>query len=315
MHSEATLFAVVPIQGSLLTRRPMARVVTFARRTVAHKCQSQFDKRTKYQSKYQTIFLSSMFVFDHFPPSPTFQATPVNAKWLREGFLKAIQLCLRLRIGALAHAGPPCGSFVFLNRFTSGRSSTRPLGNRRGYVMLANETLAVEIWFMYHYLINSYQAQSNEFLLSVCFRSKDTMSPATSLGAMFCSIRSLLGRATILFDNELVPLLPMVEESDHSIFPLAGDKIVGGSGQRNELEFWKHQWNCTLGDLNLNFDQILVAVALAKSHGFLRPFQHEANCGLWMCVWNPGRIVCHTCAIESMCHTTMIIIWNLNHLL
>ena len=86
--------------------------------------------------------------FVHSPPSSTFQATP-NAKWLRQGFLKAIQLCLRLRIGGLAHAGPPCGSFVFLNRFTSGRSSTRPLGNRRDYVLLANETLVLDIGFIH----------------------------------------------------------------------------------------------------------------------------------------------------------------------
>ena len=60
---------------------------------------------------------------------------------LREGFLKAIQLCLRLVPGGLATAGPPCGSFVFINRWTSGRSRTRPLGNKRGYVQAANQLL------------------------------------------------------------------------------------------------------------------------------------------------------------------------------
>lgn len=41
-------------------------------------------------------------------------------------------------------AGPPCGSFVFLNSYTSGRSKDRPLGNARSrpYVKVANRILA-----------------------------------------------------------------------------------------------------------------------------------------------------------------------------
>ena len=60
---------------------------------------------------------------------------------LRIGFLKAIQLMLRLQQGGLATAGPPCGSFVFLNVATSGRSKSRPLGGKYQYVKDANKTL------------------------------------------------------------------------------------------------------------------------------------------------------------------------------
>lgn len=40
--------------------------------------------------------------------------------------------------GGLLHWAPPCGSWVFLNRFTSKRSSANPLGSRNGYVEQQN---------------------------------------------------------------------------------------------------------------------------------------------------------------------------------
>ena len=57
------------------------------------------------------------------------------------------------------------------------------------------------------------------------------MSPATSPASMFCSMRGVPNRAAILFENGLVPLPPMVQARGQSIFPLAGDKVAGGSGQ------------------------------------------------------------------------------------
>eukprot|EP00435_Cladocopium_sp_Y103_P071164 s317_g36.t2 len=56
-----------------------------------------------------------------------------------EGFLQSIQYVLRLREGGLATAGPPCGSFVFLNLATSQRSKTRPFGGPWAYVKRANQ--------------------------------------------------------------------------------------------------------------------------------------------------------------------------------
>lgn len=61
---------------------------------------------------------------------------------LREGFLRSVQIILQIKEGGLATAGPPCGSFVFLNVYTSGRSAQTPLGNGRAYVKDANKSFA-----------------------------------------------------------------------------------------------------------------------------------------------------------------------------
>ena len=65
----------------------------------------------------------------------------IPARRLREGFLRSIQLVLRLGRGGLTTAGPPCGSFIFLNMGTSGRSKARPLGGKYQYVKQANTNL------------------------------------------------------------------------------------------------------------------------------------------------------------------------------
>ena len=44
--------------------------------------------------------------------------------------LKALQHVLRLREGSLIHCGPPCSSWVWINRGTSGRSTSNPEGAR-----------------------------------------------------------------------------------------------------------------------------------------------------------------------------------------
>lgn len=76
---------------------------------------------------------------------PPYQSSaPPLRRLLREGFLRSIQLCLQLRPHGLCTAGPPCGSFVFLNMGTSLRSKNRPLGGPRPYVRLANLTLGFD---------------------------------------------------------------------------------------------------------------------------------------------------------------------------
>ncbi|CAJ1425207.1 unnamed protein product [Effrenium voratum] len=55
------------------------------------------------------------------------------------GFAQAVLGTLRLLPGALLTLGPPCGSYVFLNRATSGRSQQFPYGfEDRPYVELAS---------------------------------------------------------------------------------------------------------------------------------------------------------------------------------
>ena len=63
---------------------------------------------------------------------------------LRQGFLRSILLVLRVGEGGVLSAGPPCGSFVWLNCHTSGRRTWRPFGfaSLRAYVRNANVSLA-----------------------------------------------------------------------------------------------------------------------------------------------------------------------------
>ena len=113
-------------QGSLMIWLLMESAETSAKRIGAQKSEIHFETHCCWRFELHI----------------TFPCRPNPCRVLRQGFLKAIQLCLRLREGALAHAGPPCGSFVFINRWTSGRSKGRPLGNnRRSYVQIANEIL------------------------------------------------------------------------------------------------------------------------------------------------------------------------------
>jgi len=55
------------------------------------------------------------------------------------GFLHAVELALRIRPAGMAFFAPPCSSFVWVNRYTSGRSSSSPEGHRdRPHVQSAN---------------------------------------------------------------------------------------------------------------------------------------------------------------------------------
>ena len=81
----------------------------------------------------------------------------IHAWRLRGGFLRSIQLLLRLERGGLATAGPPCGSFIFLNMGTSGRSKARPLGGKYQYVKQANTNLgAITMWWFNTGLYNHF---------------------------------------------------------------------------------------------------------------------------------------------------------------
>ena len=49
--------------------------------------------------------------------------------YLRHGFLRLLQGCLRLLPDSALHAGPPCSSWIWLNRGTSGRSVNKVMGD------------------------------------------------------------------------------------------------------------------------------------------------------------------------------------------
>lgn len=111
--------------GKLLTRTPLEVTVTFAPRpSLSFLCQWCFN--------------CDSLQFRSFPNEINFS----RASMMRQGFLRSVQIILQIREGGLATAGPPCGSFVWINSFTSQRSKERPLGGNRAYVKDANKNLA-----------------------------------------------------------------------------------------------------------------------------------------------------------------------------
>ena len=114
----------------------------------------------------------------HKPPRP------IN---LRQGLCRATLQVLRLEPGALLTAGLPCHSFVFLNRSTSKRSRSRPLGdNKKEYIFVANMPLGfIIIWkyarttstliciFIYIYIISLYLGWRHDCAYCACWRLWD----------------------------------------------------------------------------------------------------------------------------------------------
>ena len=64
---------------------------------------------------------------------------------LREGFKAILLMVLRLQPGGLLVGGPPCGSWIWINRATSQRSKEHIFGANLDYVQLANTTLG-QLW-------------------------------------------------------------------------------------------------------------------------------------------------------------------------
>ena len=53
----------------------------------------------------------------------------LNFVTLRRGFLRLVQGCLRILEDGALHAGPPCSTWVWINRGTSGRNMERIMGD------------------------------------------------------------------------------------------------------------------------------------------------------------------------------------------
>lgn len=72
---------------------------------------------------------------------------------LRTGFLRLVQGCLRLTEDGALHGGPPCGSWVWLNRGTSGRSMAKVFGDlTQPTVVQANAILVLMLVTMFPFL-------------------------------------------------------------------------------------------------------------------------------------------------------------------
>lgn len=59
----------------------------------------------------------------------------------RLGFCIALRMVLRLVPGGVLSMGPPCGSFVWVNLATSGRSESNPYGNALPHVVIGSMLL------------------------------------------------------------------------------------------------------------------------------------------------------------------------------
>ena len=63
--------------------------------------------------------------------------------WLRKGFCEIIKKVLKIAPFGMLFGGPPCGSWVYINRYTSKRTAQRIFGDcNRAYVRHANTSLS-----------------------------------------------------------------------------------------------------------------------------------------------------------------------------
>ena len=68
----------------------------------------------------------------------------IRSRLLRGGFLRAVQQALRVVEDGACHAGPPCSSWVWLNRGTSQRTVESVMGDLdQPSVVQSNEKLAL----------------------------------------------------------------------------------------------------------------------------------------------------------------------------
>lgn len=94
-------------------------------------CQTHFKHDTVQYNIYDIPCMAFMqqyiiYVFTH---HAEYDEVSEKTPCARNGYLLALQQTLRLVEDGLLHGGPPCCSFIWINRGTSGRSSENPLGD------------------------------------------------------------------------------------------------------------------------------------------------------------------------------------------
>ena len=132
---------------------------------------SAFDKEMGPSGDITTVLEPQLhFIYNLGVVLVTFSDLIVQELWhtLRQGYLRAILLCLKLKEGSLLSCGPPCGSYVFINRATSGRSKWRPFGlaSIRQYVREANVKLSCKCYFICIYYIRSNSQKKKTYFFS-----------------------------------------------------------------------------------------------------------------------------------------------------
>jgi hypothetical protein len=104
----------------------------------AHRLQYYIDHRRRWEpiSWLQSHFMVVQPQLTHLQPT--------YCQWLlRDGWTNIVRMILKLRPGGLLIGGPPCSSWVWINRATSKRSAQRVMGDSsRNYVRDANSILS-----------------------------------------------------------------------------------------------------------------------------------------------------------------------------
>jgi len=102
-------------------------------------CNTQKTQKTFYNDhRYNDQFWQVALVDPW--PIPKHNAPMLAATWPRTGWMNALKMTLQLKPGGLLVGGPPCSSWVWINRATSKRSKVRILGDSsREYVRLSNQ--------------------------------------------------------------------------------------------------------------------------------------------------------------------------------
>ena len=86
---------------------------------------------------------------------------PTCCQRLRDGWTNIVRMILKLRPGGLLIGGPPCSSWVWINRATSKRSAQRVMGDsHRDYVRDANTNLSSSLGNCVFYPLTSTVATS-----------------------------------------------------------------------------------------------------------------------------------------------------------
>ena len=92
---------------------------------------------------YYIIYIPDKGVYAYVCPLCKFLWSDVSPFLLRTGFIRGVQYTLRLVEDALLHGGPPCGTYVWVNRATRKRSGECPDGDF-GVASVANANLLLD---------------------------------------------------------------------------------------------------------------------------------------------------------------------------
>ncbi|CAL1164269.1 unnamed protein product [Cladocopium goreaui] len=177
-----------------------------------------------------------------------------NVMW--QGFLRLVQMALRVVEDGVAHGGPPCSSFIWLNRGTSKRSAARPMGDQleptdHGSLGLDLHSLYCKVPFLpglYKKMTKKKQAQLRKL----------------ASGKMVIRYRDSKGRSRVS-----QPKFPMLAIFDVTFMEMIWPRLILSTG------LYLHQKLDRLRDLQAKSLQWWSAAKLGDVQSFLRRSWHH----------------------------------------